>query len=48
MAKSVESVYFYPTTLQFFYDDSNSHKQIITIYNPLEYSVKFKGIKLNN
>ena len=37
------SVYFYPTTLQFFADDSNSHRQIITIYNPLEFGVKFKG-----
>lgn len=36
------SVYFYPTTLQFFADDSNSHRQIITIYNPLEFGVKFK------
>ena len=38
-----KSVYFYPTALQFFADDTNSHRQIITIYNPLEISLKFKG-----
>lgn len=41
--KMVKSVYFYPATLQFFADDPNSHKQIITIYNPLDFNVKFKG-----
>lgn len=35
-------VFVYPTSLQFYADDSNSHKQLATIFNPYEFTIKFK------
>jgi len=32
----------YPSALQFFADDVNTHRQAITIYNPFEKTIKFK------
>ena len=35
-------VFVYPTSLQFYADDPNSHKQLATIFNPYEFTIKFK------
>ena len=36
-------VFVFPTTLNFFLDDQRSHKQVLTLYNPYEFTVEFKG-----
>ena len=36
-------VFVFPTTLFFYADDRTSHKQVLTIYNPYDFAVKFKG-----
>lgn len=36
-------VFVFPTSLNFYVDDSHSHKQCLSIYNPYDFSVKFKG-----
>jgi len=35
-------VFVFPTTLNFYVDDPTSHKQILTLYNPYEFTVLFK------
>ena len=34
----------YPISFQFFADDTSSHRQLLTILNPFEQAIKFKGI----
>ena len=34
----------YPISFQFFADETNSHRQLLTILNPFEQAIKFKGI----
>ena len=36
-------VFVFPTTLSFYSDDQSSHKQVLTLYNPYEFPLKFKG-----
>jgi len=35
-------VFVFPTTLCFYTDDQTSHKQVVTLYNPYEFTLKFK------
>lgn len=36
-------VFVFPTSLTFYSDDQASHKQVVTVYNPYEFPLKFKG-----
>ena len=36
-------IFVFPEELQFVEADRASHKQILTIYNPYSFSVRFKG-----
>ena len=36
-------VFVFPTSLTFFTDDQASHKQVLTLYNPYDFALKFKG-----
>ena len=36
-------VFVFPTELFFYADDQASHKQVLTLYNPYEFALKFKG-----
>ncbi|XP_014662541.1 PREDICTED: motile sperm domain-containing protein 1-like isoform X2 [Priapulus caudatus] len=35
-------VFLFPTSLSFFEDDQSSHKQVLTIYNPYEFALRFR------
>ncbi|XP_041111964.1 motile sperm domain-containing protein 1 isoform X2 [Polyodon spathula] len=35
-------VFVFPTELAFYADDQASHKQVLTLYNPYEFALKFK------
>jgi hypothetical protein len=37
-------VFVYPTLLNFYTNDANSYKQILTLFNPYDFPIKFKGI----
>lgn len=36
-------VFVFPTELIFYADDQSTHKQVLTLYNPYEFALKFKG-----
>ncbi len=36
-------VFVFPEELQFSAQDETSHKQILTIYNPYEFNIRFQG-----
>ena len=36
-------VFVFPTSVKFYSDDQSSHKQILTLYNPYDFALKFKG-----
>ena len=36
-------VFAFPTTLSFIENDKSSYKRILTIYNPYDFTVRFKG-----
>lgn len=36
-------VFVFPTELVFYADEQSSHKQVLTLYNPYEFALKFKG-----
>ena len=36
-------VFVFPSALTFFSDDQSSHKQVLTLYNPYDFPLKFKG-----
>ena len=36
-------MFVFPAALTFYSDDQSSHKQILTLYNPYEFPLKFKG-----
>ena len=36
-------VFVFPSSLTFYADDSSSYKQILTLYNPYDFAVRFKG-----
>lgn len=35
-------IFIFPTSLTFYADDQSTHKQILTLYNPYEFPLKFK------
>lgn len=35
-------VFVFPTELTFYADDQSTHKQVLTLYNPYDFSLKFK------
>lgn len=35
-------VFVFPTSLTFYADDQTSHKQVLTLYNPYDFALKFK------
>lgn len=37
-------VFVFPSSLNFYSDDQSSHKQVLTLYNPYEFPLKFKGM----
>lgn len=36
-------VFVFPTALTFYADDSSSQRQVLTIYNPYDFSIRFSG-----
>ena len=36
-------VFTFPNSLQFFADDKDSLRQILTVYNPYDFPIKFRG-----
>lgn len=38
-------VFVFPTLLKFHVNARHTHKQLLTLYNPYEFPVKFKGIE---
>ena len=37
-------VFVFPHSLAFYLDDASSLKQILTLYNPYDFQIKFKGM----
>ncbi|XP_064615138.1 LOW QUALITY PROTEIN: motile sperm domain-containing protein 1-like [Liolophura sinensis] len=35
-------VFVFPTSLTFYSDDQSSHKQVVTLYNPYDFAIRFK------
>ncbi|XP_041356020.1 motile sperm domain-containing protein 1-like [Gigantopelta aegis] len=35
-------IFVFPSALTFYSDDQSSHKQVLTLYNPYDYALKFK------
>ena len=47
--KCLVPVFVHPSTgLNFYTNDQNSYKQVITLFNPYEFVIKFKGFYLNH
>lgn len=36
-------VFVFPEDLKFVEGDSSSHKQVLTLYNPYDFNIKFEG-----
>ena len=36
-------VFVFPEELQFSVEDETSHKQVLTIYNPYDFNIRFQG-----
>jgi len=36
-------LFVFPTSLNFYSDDPTSHRQLLTVYNPYNFSLKYKG-----
>lgn len=44
-------VFVFPQNITFFLDDQSTHKQVLTLYNPYDFPIRFKGMyyeKINN
>lgn len=39
-------VFVFPVSLEFYLNARHTHKQLLTVYNPYDFSVNFKGTKL--
>lgn len=37
-------VFVFPVSLEFYLNARHTHKQLLTVYNPYDFSVNFKGI----
>ena len=40
-------VFVFPQSLTFYADDQSTHKQVLTVYNPYEFTLRFKGAQLD-
>ena len=38
-------VFVFPQSLTFYADEQSTHKQVLTVYNPYEFTLRFKGIR---
>ena len=38
-------VFVFPQSLTFYADEQSSHKQVLTVYNPYEFALRFKGLR---
>jgi hypothetical protein len=38
-------VFVFPVSLEFYLSARHTHKQLLTVYNPYDFSVNFKGKK---
>lgn len=36
-------VFIFPPQLEFYFEDKSSHKRLLTIYNPYDREVRYKG-----
>lgn len=36
-------IFVFPQNIMFYLDDQSTHKQVLTLYNPYEFPVKFRG-----
>lgn len=36
-------IFVFPQSINFYLDDQTTHKQVLTLYNPYEFAVRFKG-----
>ena len=36
-------VFVFPQSLTFYADEQSTHKQVLTVYNPYEFALRFKG-----
>lgn len=41
-------VFVFPQSLTFFADEQSSHKQVLTVYNPYDFALRFKGLTFTN
>lgn len=39
-------VFISPSELKYYADDISTHKQVVTIYNPYSYTLKYKGLPI--
>lgn len=37
-------VFVFPEELQFVAEDESAHKQVLTVYNPYEFNIRFQGV----
>lgn len=37
-------VFVFPQNIIFFLDDQSTHKQVLTLYNPYDFPIRFKGM----
>ena len=37
-------VFIFPHSIKFYIDDQSSHKQVLTLYNPYDFRLKFQGM----
>ena len=44
---SSRPVFVFPGNLDFFLDDQTTHKRVLTLYNPYDTDITFKGISMN-
>ncbi|XP_066603260.1 motile sperm domain-containing protein 1-like isoform X2 [Prorops nasuta] len=40
-------VFVFPQSISFYLDDQSTHKQVLTLYNPYDFSVKFRVLSRN-
>lgn len=41
-------VFVFPVSLEFYLNARHTHKQLLTVYNPYDFSVNFKGTCLRD
>lgn len=42
-AESKIPVFVFPNSVSFMLEDKTTHKQILSLYNPYDYTVKYRG-----